>query len=289
MRAFNKIQNVLESHEHDHSLGSLKTWQRTVTGSSKSSNSLQECRTDQSNLEHATTDHKTVQSSLGSVLVAQESGGVHYVYDASSNERTRGIEGEVTDGSVESQGDCFHGDSTHSRQGRTDHSSVEETVDQVKVQLQDEDAIHVRGQDALQFVGNSRQRTLGDTKATASRDTKGLEDHTKDIKEADTVIYPLVQMGPLGITVDQEVTRQLLGEGDPAAVCYLASGYFNLTSEYMDTILQSNATFEMLMASPQVGIVCSCHEHSWLCNVCAIVCSSFDMESQTFNMFELNE
>lgn len=274
MRAFNKIQNVLESHEHDHSLGSLKTWQRTVTGSSKSSNSLQECRTDQSNLEHATTDHKTVQSSLGSVLVAQESGGVHYVYDASSNERTRGIEGEVTDGSVESQGDCFHGDSTHSRQGRTDHSSVEETVDQVKVQLQDEDAIHVRGQDTHQFVGTSRKRMLDVTKATASQVTKSLEDHTKDIKEADTVIYPLVQMGPLGITVDQEVTRQLLGEGDPAAVCYLASGYFNLTSEYMDTILQSNATFEMLMASPQVGIVCSCHEHSWLCK-CLHNCAFF--------------
>ncbi|XP_030840085.1 CDP-diacylglycerol--glycerol-3-phosphate 3-phosphatidyltransferase, mitochondrial [Strongylocentrotus purpuratus] len=254
LRAFNKIQNVLESHEHDHSLGSLKKWQRTVTGSSKSDcamNNQRECRTDQSKLGHATTDHKTVQSSLGSVLVAQESGGVHYVFDASANERTSKCnEGDVTDGSVESQGDGCHGDL---RQGRTDHNSVEETVDQVKVQLQDEDAIHVRGQDAHPFVGNSRQRTLDDTKATASQGTKSLEDCTKDIKEADTVIYPLVQMGPLGITVDQEVTRQLLGEGDPEAVCYLASGYFNLTSEYMDTILQSNATFEMLMASPQVN------------------------------------
>ncbi|XP_071507776.1 CDP-diacylglycerol--glycerol-3-phosphate 3-phosphatidyltransferase, mitochondrial-like [Diadema antillarum] len=69
----------------------------------------------------------------------------------------------------------------------------------------------------------------------------------------DTVIYPLVQMGPFGVTVDQEVTRRLLGEGDGGAVCYLASGYFNLTSEYMDTILQSKPTFEILMASPQVN------------------------------------
>ncbi|XP_063961961.1 CDP-diacylglycerol--glycerol-3-phosphate 3-phosphatidyltransferase, mitochondrial-like [Lytechinus pictus] len=241
LRAFNKIQNVLESQDDSHSSESLRTWQRTViegSESNRTTDSLQESRTDQSYQE---------QAPLGSLLVAQESRGVHYIYDESASIRTKHSDREQASSSGESQGDSFHG---HPRQGRTESDSVEETVDQVKVHLQDEEAIHVGGHDT-QYGTNTMQKTSDDSRTTT--EMKGLEDQVKNIKEADTVIYPLVQMGPLGIIVDQEVTIQLLGEGDPAAVCYLASGYFNLTSQYMDTILQSNATFEMLMASPQVN------------------------------------
>ena len=68
----------------------------------------------------------------------------------------------------------------------------------------------------------------------------------------DTWIFPLIQMGPLGITVDEEATSRVLTDLGTDMKCYLASGYFNLTRKYMDTVLRSKARFDVLMASPQV-------------------------------------
>ena len=70
----------------------------------------------------------------------------------------------------------------------------------------------------------------------------------------DTWIFPLVQMGPLGVTVDEEVTSGILNSADSDMECYLASGYFNLTKKYMETVLRSNAKFNILMASPEVSV-----------------------------------
>ncbi|KAJ8037705.1 CDP-diacylglycerol--glycerol-3-phosphate 3-phosphatidyltransferase, mitochondrial [Holothuria leucospilota] len=69
----------------------------------------------------------------------------------------------------------------------------------------------------------------------------------------DTWIYPLVQMGPLGIHVDQIVTAGLLQNVEEASKLYLASGYFNLTQQYKDIILRSKGQCEILLASPQVN------------------------------------
>lgn len=69
----------------------------------------------------------------------------------------------------------------------------------------------------------------------------------------DTVIYLLVQMGQLGVTCDYEITDSLLRKAPQDAVIKLASGYFNLTEEYCETIIQdSRADFQLLMASPEV-------------------------------------
>ena len=80
----------------------------------------------------------------------------------------------------------------------------------------------------------------------------GKESVTSD-PTADTWIYPLVQMGPIGITVDEEVTSKVLESADSNMECFLASGYFNLTRKYMDIVLSSKSKFNILMASPQVS------------------------------------
>ena len=70
---------------------------------------------------------------------------------------------------------------------------------------------------------------------------------------ADTLVFPLVQMGQYGISQDQQVTRQLLGgvtEGD--RVC-LATGYFNPPSEYVQAILNSRGQYRILAAAPEVS------------------------------------
>ncbi|CAH1273157.1 PGS1 [Branchiostoma lanceolatum] len=69
----------------------------------------------------------------------------------------------------------------------------------------------------------------------------------------DTWICPLVQMGPLGVWHDEMVTRRLLRTAPKESELLLASGYFNLTEDYMDVMLRADADFNILMASPQVN------------------------------------
>ncbi|XP_022084996.1 CDP-diacylglycerol--glycerol-3-phosphate 3-phosphatidyltransferase, mitochondrial-like [Acanthaster planci] len=69
----------------------------------------------------------------------------------------------------------------------------------------------------------------------------------------DTLVFPLIQMGSFGVTVDQDVTCQLLKSAEESSHLALASGYFNLTREYMDLVLGSKATYSILMASPEAN------------------------------------
>ena len=83
---------------------------------------------------------------------------------------------------------------------------------------------------------------------------------------ADTIVYPLVQMGPVGVNVDEQVTSKLFRSAPHGAIVYLASGYFNLTDNYQQSIVdQCTATFKILTAAPEV---------IWFCNITIIVIKS---------------
>ncbi|XP_055786847.1 CDP-diacylglycerol--glycerol-3-phosphate 3-phosphatidyltransferase, mitochondrial-like isoform X2 [Salvelinus fontinalis] len=69
----------------------------------------------------------------------------------------------------------------------------------------------------------------------------------------DTWVFPLVQMKPLGIQVDEQVTQRLLTDAGPGATVFLTSGYFNLTRAYMSLILGLGADYRILTASPEVN------------------------------------
>ncbi|XP_074870535.1 CDP-diacylglycerol--glycerol-3-phosphate 3-phosphatidyltransferase, mitochondrial isoform X2 [Carettochelys insculpta] len=71
--------------------------------------------------------------------------------------------------------------------------------------------------------------------------------------EPDTWIYPLVQMKPFGIQIDEMVTETLLTEAEQGARIYLTTGYFNLTQPYMDLVLGTKADYQILLASPEVN------------------------------------
>lgn len=76
---------------------------------------------------------------------------------------------------------------------------------------------------------------------------------TNDIVKIDTWLFPLIQMGPFGICDDEHVTKKLLCQAEENDKIFLASGYFNLTEEYMANILnESKAQYKILTASPQV-------------------------------------
>lgn len=82
------------------------------------------------------------------------------------------------------------------------------------------------------------------------RDTKGVGDQEP---EPDTWIYPLIQMKPFGIRIDEIVTETILMEAERGASIYLTTGYFNLTQAYMDLILGTRAKYQILLASPEVN------------------------------------
>ncbi|XP_064644012.1 CDP-diacylglycerol--glycerol-3-phosphate 3-phosphatidyltransferase, mitochondrial-like isoform X2 [Lineus longissimus] len=75
-----------------------------------------------------------------------------------------------------------------------------------------------------------------------------------DESEKDTLIYPLIQMGPLGIRCDEIATKVFLRTAKKGSRVCLASGYFNLTDDYKDMIVKSSlADYDVLFASPEVN------------------------------------
>ncbi|KAJ8957415.1 hypothetical protein NQ318_004895 [Aromia moschata] len=70
----------------------------------------------------------------------------------------------------------------------------------------------------------------------------------------DTWIFPLVQMGQLGIEQDAQVTQKILAEAPRRSRLEIATGYFNLTGRYMDTLIQDcRAQCDILMAHPKAN------------------------------------
>ena len=70
----------------------------------------------------------------------------------------------------------------------------------------------------------------------------------------DTVIYPTVQMGQLGIKQDSLVTSKVLASGESGGMFHFGSGYFNLTEEYCHQMMHnSKADFKVLMAHPEAN------------------------------------
>lgn len=70
----------------------------------------------------------------------------------------------------------------------------------------------------------------------------------------DTWIFPMIQMAQLGVEHDSQVTEKILSEAPENSKLYIASGYFNLTEDYADTIISnSKAECNILMAHPEAN------------------------------------
>ena len=80
------------------------------------------------------------------------------------------------------------------------------------------------------------------------------EKNKVDMDQVDTVVFPSVQMGQLGINQDSEVTSKVLRSGATGGTFHFATGYFNLTNEYMEDLLGTSGTnVNLLMAHPQAN------------------------------------
>lgn len=98
------------------------------------------------------------------------------------------------------------------------------------------------------FVSQARQRMSNYFDTVIEK-----QNHiTNDVK-ADTWIFPLIEMGQLDIHHDSVVTKNLISSTLEDSSMKLATGYFNLTQKYMDTLAtECLADCKILMAHPNV-------------------------------------
>ncbi|KAF9121583.1 CDP-diacylglycerol--glycerol-3-phosphate 3-phosphatidyltransferase [Mortierella sp. 14UC] len=129
----------------------------------------------------------------------------------------------------------------------------------------------------LQIKGDTFQLKVGNNVPDPVEQSKAFKKHaTKTIrafmkkwasvqqtpKDAtyDTTLYPLLQMGPLGIRQDERVTLSVLDhvlhaeEQDNPAKVFITSGYFNFEKRYSQSIINTKAAHVgLIAASPEAN------------------------------------
>ncbi|CAB1338588.1 unnamed protein product [Coregonus sp. 'balchen'] len=108
-------------------------------------------------------------------------------------------------------------------------------------------------QHIMKVVSTARMRQDIAKSEHLKRESKGEEGGGEEGGKEDTWVFPLVQMKPLGIQVDEQITQRLLTDAGPGATVFLTSGYFNLTRAYMSLVLGVGADYRILTASPEVN------------------------------------
>lgn len=82
---------------------------------------------------------------------------------------------------------------------------------------------------------------------------KKVQNCRRETSKNDTILFPLLQMGSLGITQDEMVTSQIFESTLRGSMSSLATGYFNLTQNYLDKIVDSKGNFQILCAHPEAN------------------------------------
>ncbi|GMR59353.1 hypothetical protein PMAYCL1PPCAC_29548 [Pristionchus mayeri] len=72
--------------------------------------------------------------------------------------------------------------------------------------------------------------------------------------DGDTKVFPLIQMGMIGIDQEYQFLRKLFSTKEPSLDMTLASGYFNATEEYENLMLnEGDYNLKILIASPDAN------------------------------------
>ncbi|KAK6478237.1 CDP-diacylglycerol--glycerol-3-phosphate 3-phosphatidyltransferase [Huso huso] len=136
-------------------------------------------------------------------------------------------------------------------------------VGDVSLQLQPDDTVQVKEGMVHPYKGDHSEFCTAASKrimqvvdlarARQQLSASTTEETQRRQGPGDTLVFPLVQMKPLGIGLDETVTKRLLTEAGDDSRVFLASGYFNLTRAYMELVLGTRADYRILLASPEVN------------------------------------
>ncbi|XP_021955385.1 CDP-diacylglycerol--glycerol-3-phosphate 3-phosphatidyltransferase, mitochondrial [Folsomia candida] len=111
-------------------------------------------------------------------------------------------------------------------------------------------------QHVLSFYDRYKQENVSRLKSyqSAKRQDNSKPTTYSNSNLEDTWIFPLIQMGGIGISLDKNATCQIFENSPQGSFIKLATGYFNLTTEYIDKIIKNSSTnYEILMAHPKAN------------------------------------
>ncbi|ETN59812.1 cdp-diacylglycerol--serine o-phosphatidyltransferase [Anopheles darlingi] len=105
-----------------------------------------------------------------------------------------------------------------------------------------------------EFATEARERVRTFFRGVIAEQRNLLQQQQQQDDGADTWIFPLIEMGQLGIHHDSLATKQLLSGCLRGSRLQLATGYFNLTETYMRTLTNDcQAQCNILMAHPNAN------------------------------------
>ncbi|XP_059611095.1 CDP-diacylglycerol--glycerol-3-phosphate 3-phosphatidyltransferase, mitochondrial [Phlebotomus argentipes] len=99
------------------------------------------------------------------------------------------------------------------------------------------------------FVQEARNRIFSYFSEVVERQKNSVDSES----DADTWIFPVIEMGQLGIHHDSVVTKAIFQNSQCGSRIRMATGYFNLTQEYMNSITDCQAECAILMAHPNAN------------------------------------
>lgn len=142
-------------------------------------------------------------------------------------------------------------------------SDLIETIGSFSLKLKSDGSFHLdsswkyhplSSEHTHKFIAEARERMIA-LNTKYNRNLQECIDSNQD-DTSTTIAMPMIQMDCLGIRDDLTYTCKLISSCPPGASLRLASGYFNLTKDYIDILLkksQSNVQCNVLMASEPVN------------------------------------
>ena len=129
-----------------------------------------------------------------------------------------------------------------------------QTISSFSLQLQTDGHLRLDeswSYDPLNYLHRNKFKVEAKKRIETLNDKFRNQINSKTLNDSKTIAFPLIQMKTLGICEDQNFTTKLLSECSPETDLRLASGYFNLTEEYKQIILNRkwSKPFKILMAS----------------------------------------
>lgn len=124
-----------------------------------------------------------------------------------------------------------------------------------QIQFKLREQIEQLNRDYLKAEPRSAAKTSGKNKIDKASNSRS---ESAAGSKSETMIYPLLQMKKFEINSDETFTKFVFSSLTDASKLKLASGYFNLTQDYQQSIFkaaasQPNSSIELVMASEQVN------------------------------------
>ena len=102
-------------------------------------------------------------------------------------------------------------------------------------------------------VDKSSDRKLHKIEVEGSSVSSRCLTDSESTKYLDTLVFPTIQFGFIGMKQDEQVTTKLFESFPLGSYVCFTSGYFNITDIYSNKILQSLADFDIIIASPDAN------------------------------------